>query len=349
MPIQFPNYERLSFAEANPWLSGLQAAQNAIQVPFDIQAKIAGTRLNELEGKKAEAELPYAGQMAKSTAAYKEAMAKYLMMPNQQLRHLSGLGKTFIEPAVIDAILASRGVKNTSPGQGFEYTPSNDHTMDNTGMDQARSESSINDAYNLQRLKQTTDTDTRKRNLFATNIDKTISYINPQALTQYGGIKGQWNKGIETIKSAFGKESPQYDEYVKSANAVKLLTKQIRQFYGDSIQPSVQENLEKLNNPSTWSNNPQLAKQLLEQTMDILGNELGTYREALQSPAVYKGEKSQYNAKNISKEMRKTGSDKLAKSLKMPTFKNREEAMAWFNRQPKITQDAIRKNLRGNQ
>jgi len=121
----------------------------------------------------------------------------------------------------------------------------------------------------------------------ATNIEKTISYIDPEALTQFGGLKGQIKLQREKALASVGKESGSYDKYVESLNAVKLMTKQMRQFYGDSIQPHVQENLEKLNNPSTWSTNPKLARRIFDQTKDILENELGTYRQALRSPQAY--------------------------------------------------------------
>jgi len=54
----------------------------------------------------------------------------------------------------------------------------------------------------------------------------------------------------------------------------------------------MRKNLENLNSPATWSNNPKLAKQLFETTVGLLHKEMETYREALTS-------KSAYRSKNL--------------------------------------------------
>jgi hypothetical protein len=147
--------------------------------------------------------------------------------------------------------------------------------------------------YGLTIQKGSTDTDTRKRNLFASNIENTLNQIDPNALAQYAGIEGGLKKSAEAGKAMFGKESPDYDNYLTSKVGVQMLAKQVRQFYGDSIQPQVKEDLEKLADPSTFRTNPQLALKLFNKNKDILTQELGIYRQALKSQSAY-GDKTVY-------------------------------------------------------
>lgn len=276
---------------------GVQTRYAAPTAEQDLLAKILAT-------KKSEAELPYAGELAKATTAYKIAMANYLSSPNQALKYMSNIGKTYVEPGIVNAILQSRGVRNTQPNQGFQYSPpemnQNQNNQNNVYEQQNDNSGSINDTYALGRQKLTSDSQARNRNLFATNIEKTLSYIDPKALTQYGGSIGSLEKLAQTGLSSIGTESKNYDNYRTSLNAVKLLTKQIRQFYGDSIQPSMQENLEALNNPATWAVNPKLAERLFKQTTNILKNELGTYRSALKNPKTYQETGTYNNSQNSS-------------------------------------------------
>lgn len=137
--------------------------------------------------------------------------------------------------------------------------------------------------YDLKMQKEVSDLDTRKRLRFATNIDKTIGEINVKDLTQYAGIGGGLTKLSEQSKAPAGKESQSYRDFQKSLTAAQFLAKQARQFYGDSIQPSMLERLEHLTNPASWLNNPKIAEQNFNEVKKILKMETGTYREASKS------------------------------------------------------------------
>jgi len=139
-------------------------------------------------------------------------------------------------------------------------------------------------------LKDTTDPQARSKVLYAANIDKTLNAMNPQALTQYAGIKGAAQKLAESAAAPFGEQSPAYEAYQRNLTLSKLLAKQVRQFYGDSIQPTVLASLQSLSNPTTWDSNPKLAMQKFNAFKNLLQKETSTYRSALQSPAIYKEE-----------------------------------------------------------
>ena len=159
--------------------------------------------------------------------------------------------------------------------------------------------------YDLKMQKEVSDFDSRKRSLFAANVDKTLVNINVDDLTQYAGVKGGIAKLSEEAKAPFGKESQNYRNFQKSLAAAQLLAKQVRQFYGDSIQPTMQAHIESMVNPATWSNNPELAKQSFDTVKNILNKETGTYRGALTSTKEFEN-----TSNNTSGEMtynRKTG------------------------------------------
>lgn len=156
-------------------------------------------------------------------------------------------------------------------------------------------QSSLLGKYELQQQKMISDYQTRQKTLAATNIDKTIESINPDSLVQYAGLKGIAEKRLEEGKAPFGKESKEYRDYTQNLSKVKLLAHQIRQFYGDSIQPQVTAAIENMVNPATWKNNPEIAKQNYNAIIDILKKETGTYRGALK------------NTKQYEQELRKSG------------------------------------------
>lgn len=137
--------------------------------------------------------------------------------------------------------------------------------------------------YALAKQKAVTDTDTRKKTLFASNIDKTIDSIDKKDLTRYAGLKGLAELKNQEAKSILkpGSESEDYKKYLESSNKAQLLAKQVRQFYGDSIQPAILQQLQKLSNPATWRNNPEIAGRLFDSFTNLLKQETGTYRGAL--------------------------------------------------------------------
>lgn len=143
--------------------------------------------------------------------------------------------------------------------------------------------------YGLEMVKKTTDTDTRKRNLLATNVEKTIAQINPDDLVQFSGIKGMKNLAKEKAKDIAGNPSEKYLAYQQAITNADLLAKQIRQFYGDSIQPQMTAKLEKLTNPADWLKSPKTALANYNSLIKTLNSEMNTYRQGLKSPGIFYG------------------------------------------------------------
>jgi len=198
------------------------------------------------------------------------------------VRILTNQGKSFVEQSNVNQGASPTGtpigqpVVPGAPG----YNPSAPNTPQGN-------------QYGLERTKRNVPASVLQKNIYASNIEKTLGNIDPEALTQYSGLSGALKKAMEQGKAPFGKESDDYDKYNANLNSAKLLAKQVRQFYGDSIQPSVAENLERLSSPSTWRNNPKLAKDLFNNFKTILSQEMSTYRQATEDPGVYQGDTNQ--------------------------------------------------------
>ena len=318
MPLQLPQFGKISFEEANPFLTGMSASQQLIgqllKNYFAPQMMQADLSLKNAESKRQEAlsELPFGGQTLPGPAGqimglesvrqqYGEDSPQYRMakglfdlsnqsvqsrinyqntLANNPERFLTTPGKTIIEEANVR--------EGLQPG-GQPWSKQLSADMP--------SSTDLADQYALLRQKSSSDTDTRKRNLFATNIEKTLDMIDPESLTQYSGLAGTGKKGLNQLLASVGKESKSYDEYLKSKVAADTLAKQVRQFYGDSIQPQMEEKLNRLTDPSFWASNPKLAKQNFLVFKDILSREMKTYREAVKSPSVYQGKEENQESK----------------------------------------------------
>jgi len=306
MPIQPISFD--NSVTTNPFLEGLKSGfsfvQNAREAPEQLKAMQLANALKN-------AVLPYAGLSSLAKSRYSLAMANNLEQPNRYLKYLSSTGKTLVEPDVVRSLIGmenqqlpmngSMGSMNPMMRNDQNLGQSNNPNIPNQNLSNNLQNDRISDIYGLKTQKDTTDTDTRKRNLFLSNIEKTLGQINPEKLTQYSGLLGGLNKTLEQGKSALGYASPEYSDYVSNLRASKQLAKQVRQFYGDSIQKGARLELEKLTNPETWTRSPELAKKLFEDYANLLKLEGGTYRGALQSTRPYKEES---NTKNLADQLR---------------------------------------------
>lgn len=252
-------------------------------------------------------------QSAQSRIGYQDVLAN-----SMAVRALTPTGKGIIEQGNINKGLLPTGMpQGAQPPQQLPISPQEIAAMQNNPQAQAlgvtvpqgqpqqgqsmpqngapgiqlpASQQDLSNQYNLLRQKNDTDPDARKRNLFATNIEKTFQNIDPNALTQYSGLSGGAQLFGQKLASLFGKASPEYTNYVNSQVAADLAGTQIRQFYGDSVQPAQLERIHAFTNPTGWTTSPEIAKQKFMQTENILGKELGTYRDAMTSTAPYQSQ-----------------------------------------------------------
>ncbi len=136
-------------------------------------------------------------------------------------------------------------------------------------------------------VKDTTDPKTREKLINASNMNITLGSIDPTYLTQYSGAKGKVNKLLDSIVESAGKGSPEYKNYQREVVKATAGAKQMRQYLGDSIQPTAQERLDHLINPEAWNVSPELAKENFEFMKDLLQRETQTLVRAAKDPTLY--------------------------------------------------------------
>jgi hypothetical protein len=206
------------------------------------------------------------------------------------IRYSSPLGKLIAEGKGQGAqdILANRNAQNANApadarykvGEQY-YNAQGDPVDENKGNPKSSEEKQ---AYEQAIGKQTTDAAIRNKIPYAENVKITMDNINPDDLVQFSGLKGHLRLGIETLKAAAGNPSEEYLAYQTAVTGAQTLKKQLRQFWGDSIQPAATEEIGKLTNPSTWSKNPKVAKQQFEQLKKITNQELESFTKHGTSP-----------------------------------------------------------------
>lgn len=224
----------------------------------NLQSKIMANALSK------EFDIP----LAKAELMLKQAQAKNY----NRLATEGGAGKQYAPSSQAKLALDLNDIEDG-------YLPGSNRSVQLSPEDQER----YRNLWKMGQQKAVTDTDTRKRVNFATNIDKTLASFNPEDLVRYSGISGELEKKIEQGKALTGKESENYRKYEEALTAVEILAGQVRQFYGESIQPEMRRHLEELANPSTWKSSPKLALRKFNQMKRILESETETFKHALKN------------------------------------------------------------------
>lgn len=139
----------------------------------------------------------------------------------------------------------------------------------------------------LSLVKDTTDPKTREKLINASNMNITLDSINPKYLTQYSGAANKVDKLADSIVESAGAGSPEYENYQREVIKATAAAKQMRQYLGDSIQPSAQERLDHLSNPEAWNVSPKLAEENFNYIKDLFKRETQTLVRAAQDPTLY--------------------------------------------------------------
>lgn len=208
-------------------------------------------------------------------------LSQFRMSPSGQLRNLSPLGKSYLEPKVLGQLTGNPNFLNN----GVQPENDNQGTPGDPVSDENEIPNSINDQYEAVRQKLTSDQKTREKSLYAANIEKTLGRVNPKIFEVYSGPEGALKLGIDSAKALKGETTPEYREYTKFIHGqLPIVVGQIRQFFGDSIQPELREELKNIVNPINWQRNPELAMAQWEEINSLLKSEMQTYKGALNSP-----------------------------------------------------------------
>jgi hypothetical protein len=224
----------------------------------------------------------------------KESLFDYRssLMQTAPFRALSPTGKTLAESrgqSPLDAKMKAMGVPGANPKikevvgeQG--YDENGNPVYDEEESISITGDPEKDEIYKRALTKQTTDAAARNIYLRAQNLDKTRKAIDVNDLTRYSGLKGTGQYLLESAKASAGNPSPEFIAHSQAMNSASLMADQMRQFYGDSIQPSAMQRLRELSNPSTWLKDPKVAKAEFDQLNKILDQETETYKNAATAP-----------------------------------------------------------------
>jgi hypothetical protein len=250
MPFSFysPPQAREPNPAAKAFRDALEAYQQFAYKHPSMEEAIKQARLaNQFK----EAELPYAGQLAKSSAAYKEAMAQYLSNPYQIQRFMTPTGKLLNERNILGGEQPVPGSNGYAPGQ----VPNENA-----------------DIYNREIQKVTTDPGQRAAANSAQIIYNQVNDIDTKPLEKFAGLGGHIQKALEQGKgvlSSFGIGKGPSEDYRKY-NAYMSVHKNaimdaIRAALKTSVVPGyVQATLQPMVDPSSpiWNDPEQVKKNL---------------------------------------------------------------------------------------
>src|SRR6202012_5134411 len=157
------------------------------------------------------------------------------------LRATSPLGKLIAEGKGQGGIdIVGNGKLGTGDNYGMSYDENGNNIVatpeeiENVGNNRTADERT---AYERAINKGSRDAQARNTLLRAENLDKTRNSINVEDLTRYSGLKGTGKYLYESAQAAAGKPSQDFLAHNQAVNAAALMADQMRQFYGDSIQP----------------------------------------------------------------------------------------------------------------
>lgn len=120
---------------------------------------------------------------------------------------------------------------------------------------------------------------------FAANIQKTLEQMPESAITSYS--QNPLKLANDYRKSLEGNVTKDYADYLRFISNSKVLAKQVRQFYGDSITPSTREDLERITNPISWRTSPKAALVTYNALKNTLGREIDTYIDESTDPRFF--------------------------------------------------------------
>jgi hypothetical protein len=136
-------------------------------------------------------------------------------------------------------------------------------------------------------VKKTTDQQTRAKLQNGLNMNITLAEVQPKKLVQYSGIMNKGQKLADFAEEHFGKGSEQFRDYQREVNKAQFAAKQMRQYLGDSIQPTAQQRLDHLTNPEAWNVTPRVAEENFEFMRDLMKRETNTLIRAATDPTIY--------------------------------------------------------------
>jgi hypothetical protein len=141
--------------------------------------------------------------------------------------------------------------------------------------------------YKMQIQKGSSDSATRTTALRGQNLLKSIDASNIDDLTRYSGPGGAAKLKWEQSKDLTGNASEEYLKHLEAVQAAKLEAKELRQFFGDSITPEVQDAIYAMVNATSLTKSPEAAKRMIQKSRDTIKKQIKTFENGLKNTEAY--------------------------------------------------------------
>lgn len=169
-------------------------------------------------------------------------------------------------------------------GSNVEYKNLPEIAKLQLAQNQANQSGNFQNANEIQGAKQKamTTSNNINRATYGDVVKKTINQIPLSTLENFAGGSGEARLGLDKLMNLFGKPSDEYNSYQTFQNTtLPLLREQLTKFYGGSVQPDAQKELDTLANPTSWKDNPTIVRQSLNNLQNLINQESGVYDQSV--------------------------------------------------------------------
>lgn len=359
MPLPVQQFRPLTVDETNPFLTGEKKGQELfrgfLENAYAPQGLEQDLQKQKLANALSQIELQYAPQTAKATAAYKQAMANYLASPMQYLKGLSDVGKSIVEPYVVNRMTGElERNPNYNPGLVNKNTPLNEQSPNNIADSSGSSEyprRNIFQDYASALEKKTTDPVMRRNAASAQELLDDINAVDISPLKEYSGPIGKAKAAINAARLGLKLDVPEsyrkYDAFINTDKYILMDT--VRKTLATSVVPKyVKETIMPLADPTAnlWADPEQIQRR-----WDSFKNWANSHAKKVSSsmkhvPSEIENKSEEKNKEMIlSKGNTSPASKILSRTAEFPNFKNAEEMRAWYSSQDPIVQQAYRRHI----
>lgn len=248
----------------------------------------------------AQAETPFAGRRAEADAKAKETLARFggVLPSGETGERYSAWNLNESGHPVGPAALKSLDLRDKTREETLRLKPlqaasaTGKHAIERAEANKRLQNPNLNPtekreaqrdlrAVQLKEWQETADADSLKKYRAGEQIQKTLGMIDIDAIAKGAGITGKKWLAQEAIKSAFGKESPEYTKHELSLKGLEALAEQVGTFYGTASASEAQNRLRAMiHNPRLLSNK-NLAKAELNYIKKLLHQEHKTFEDSL--------------------------------------------------------------------
>lgn len=300
MALSFPIVDVPLNPNIHPLLSGLTAAlqnkQQAIEnkyLPDELQQKVLA---QQLANQQAQATLPYAAPMEemKLQTMPLQAMGSYygglgrMGMSNYYNNPATQISRVINSPAMESLISTNpdvaRNIAQSLAGAsqkaaGMSGYGTQGQAPSLTEDDYRQMQGNISDTLN----RKTTTAQILNQRQYAGILDNLFdqgSQLMP-SVSQYAGLAGKGQKGIDALKSSFGETSPTYQEYLYfSRTLMPSISNEMRRVLGGQATDYEGKLMKNLADPTYIDSNPE---QAMKQYQYLVNTYKGSVNPALSS------------------------------------------------------------------